>query len=110
MTDNNCGEACIDCNPGAAHLGDTMTITPGEWTPLDDNGTQIYLYGDQPADVAVQIQPAPARISFREADDVVGVYVEAQRVTSLPVEAERAINALVDVLEALGMRPERVVQ
>jgi hypothetical protein len=40
--------------PSPAELGETMTVTPGEWTPLDDLGTQIYVYGDQPVDVAVQ--------------------------------------------------------
>lgn len=34
--------------PTPAQLGDTMTITPGEWTPLDDNGTQLYAYSDGP--------------------------------------------------------------
>lgn len=52
-------DSCLDCNPGAAHLGDTLTVQPREWTPLDDNGTQICVYGDQPVDVAVQ----PADIS-----------------------------------------------
>ncbi|GLW32244.1 hypothetical protein [Actinoplanes regularis] len=41
--------------PSPAQLGETMTLSPGEWTPLDDLGTEIYLYGDQPADVAVQV-------------------------------------------------------
>ncbi len=47
-----------DLGPSPAQLGDTLTVTPGEWTPLDDEGTQIYLYGDQPADLAVQTAPA----------------------------------------------------
>lgn len=54
MTDIYDHEHCIDCNPGAAHLGDTTTIRPGEWTPLDEIGTEIYVYGDQPVDIAVQ--------------------------------------------------------
>lgn len=37
-----------------ATLGEGLTVTPGEWTPLDDAGTQIYLYGDRPADIVVQ--------------------------------------------------------
>jgi len=40
--------------PSPAQLGDTMTLTPGEWTPLDEIGTQIYVYGDQPVDIAIQ--------------------------------------------------------
>lgn len=40
--------------PSPAELGETMTVTPGEWTPLDDLGTAIYVYGDQSVDVAVQ--------------------------------------------------------
>lgn len=43
-----------DLEPSPAELGDTMTLAPGEWEPLDDIGTQIYVYGDQPVDVAVQ--------------------------------------------------------
>lgn len=43
-----------DLGPSPAELGDTMTVAPGEWTPLDDLGTQIYVYGDQPVDIAVQ--------------------------------------------------------
>lgn len=40
--------------PSPAEMGETATLTPGEWEPLDDIGTQIYVYGDQPVDVAVQ--------------------------------------------------------
>lgn len=40
--------------PSPAELGDTMAVAPGEWTPLDDEGTQIYVYGDQPIDIAFQ--------------------------------------------------------
>lgn len=43
-----------DLEPSPAQLGDTMTVAPGEWTPLDDRGTEIYLYGDRPVDIAVQ--------------------------------------------------------
>lgn len=55
MTDKTaCDETCIDCCPGAAHLGETMTVAPGVWTPLDDHGTEIYVYGDQAVGIAVQ--------------------------------------------------------
>ncbi|GGK89373.1 hypothetical protein [Mangrovihabitans endophyticus] len=40
--------------PSPAQMGDTTTLAPGEWTPIDEIGTQIYVYGDQPVDVAVQ--------------------------------------------------------
>lgn len=40
--------------PSPAELGDTMTVEPGEWTPLDDYGTQLYVYGDRSVDIAVQ--------------------------------------------------------
>lgn len=43
-----------DLHPSPAQMGDTMTVEPGEWTPLDDHGTQLYVYGDQPVDVAIQ--------------------------------------------------------
>lgn len=56
MTDQtSCADNCIDCNPGAAHLGEGMTVNPGEWTPLDDHGTEIYVYGDQPVDIVVKL-------------------------------------------------------
>jgi len=48
-------EHCFDCNPGAAQEGDSMTVKPREWTPIDDNGTEIYLYGDQPVDIVVKL-------------------------------------------------------
>ena len=102
-----CGGNCLHCNPGAAHLGDTMTIQPKQWTPIDDHGTEIYLYGDQPADVAVQYGPGTPAVSFHDIDGITAVHVGAQRVVRLPSDDERAINALVDVLEALGLRPER---
>lgn len=43
-----------DLEPSPAQLGETMSVDPGEWTPLDDLGTEIYVYGDRPVDVAVQ--------------------------------------------------------
>lgn len=48
-------EHCLDCNPGAAHLGDSMTVEPNEWTSIDDNGTEIYLYGDQSVEIVVRL-------------------------------------------------------
>lgn len=96
-----------DLEPSPAELGDTMTITPGEWTPLDDHGAEIYLYGDQPADIAFQVAAEKPQVTFRDVDGTVAVYVGAQRVARLPAEAELAIDALVDVLEALGLRPTR---
>jgi hypothetical protein len=55
VTTDHAAENCLDCNPGAAHLGETATIPPGEWWPLDDHGTEIYAYGDQPVDIAYQV-------------------------------------------------------
>jgi hypothetical protein len=52
MTDRS---SLDDLEPSPAQMGDTMTVTACEWTPLDDHGTQIYVYGDQPVDIAVQI-------------------------------------------------------
>lgn len=54
MTDKNCGDDCIDCNPNPAQLGASLTLDPEEWTPLDDNGTEIWLYGDQPVTIVVR--------------------------------------------------------
>lgn len=47
-----------ESGPSPAQLGDTMTLVPGEWTPLDDNGTEIYVYGDRPVDIALQLGSA----------------------------------------------------
>lgn len=46
MTDN--------LEPSPAEMGETMTVAPGVWAPLDDLGTQIYVYGERPVDIAVQ--------------------------------------------------------
>lgn len=48
--------------PSPAQLGETMTVAAGEWTPLDDLGTQLYVYGDQPVDIAVQRAEADDQI------------------------------------------------
>ncbi len=40
--------------PSPAEMGDTTTLQPGVWERLDEIGTQIYVYGDQPVDVAIQ--------------------------------------------------------
>lgn len=40
--------------PSPAELGDTITVTPNEWTPIGDNGTEIYVYGDQPITLVVR--------------------------------------------------------
>lgn len=44
-------------DPSPAEIGDTMTVEPGEWTPLDEHGTEVYLYGDQPVTLAIQTAP-----------------------------------------------------
>jgi hypothetical protein len=54
MTDHD-AKHCLDCNPGATQDGDGMTVQPGEWTPIDDNGTEIYVYGEQPVDIVVRL-------------------------------------------------------
>lgn len=43
-----------ELEPSPAEMGDTTTLNPGEWIPLDEIGTEIYVYGDQPVDVAIQ--------------------------------------------------------
>jgi hypothetical protein len=48
--------------PSPAQLGETMTLDAGEWTSLDDHGTQIYLYGEQPVDIAFQTAAQPDEI------------------------------------------------
>lgn len=71
MTDKTtCDETCIDCNPGAAHLGEGMTINPREWTALDEHGTQIWVYGDRSVDIVVQVAELGDQIrQFRDEND-----------------------------------------
>lgn len=40
----------IEASP--AQLGETTTILPRTWHPLDDHGTAVYAYGDQRVDIA----------------------------------------------------------
>lgn len=40
--------------PSPAEMGDTTTLQPGVWEPLDEIGTQVYVYGNQPVDIAIQ--------------------------------------------------------
>jgi hypothetical protein len=46
-----------DLGPSPAQMGETMTVAAGEWTPLDDHGTQIYVYGCRSVDIAFQTRP-----------------------------------------------------
>lgn len=68
--------------PSPAQMGDTMTLAPGVWEPLDDIGTQIYVYGDQPVDVAVLCA---------EADG---------EVRRLQIELTELANGLLEIAEA----------
>ena len=42
-----------DVGPSPAQLGETVSVTAGEWTALDDY-TQIWVYGDRSVDIAFQ--------------------------------------------------------
>jgi hypothetical protein len=48
-------ETCTDCSPSPAEQGDSMTVEPGKWTSIDDEGTEIYLYGGQSVDIVVRL-------------------------------------------------------
>jgi hypothetical protein len=68
-----------ELEPSPAQLGDTMTVAPGEWTPLDDHGTEIYLYGTRSADIAVQTaavddEVRQLRAAFDEIDRLLDQY------------------------------------
>lgn len=41
--------------PSPAQMGETATVPPGEWWPLDDHGTQIWVYGGKAVDIAYQV-------------------------------------------------------
>lgn len=68
--------------PSPAELGDTTTLDPGEWTPLDEIGTQIYVYGDRPVDVAVQYAEVEAEVRQlrRDVETHERRYLDVQRV------------------------------
>lgn len=50
---------------------------------------------------------ANTKVTFEEGREWVWVYVGEQRVTRVRAADEQTVNALVDVLEALGVRAER---
>lgn len=92
-----------DLEPSPAQLGDTMTVLPGEWTPLDDHGTEIYVYGDQPIDVAVQIAAVDDEVrQLRAAVEEIALHLDEYRGAKALRES---IQAVVD--RACGVtRPE----
>lgn len=53
-----------------------------------------------------------ARVSLRSARGEVAVYVNEQRVARFPddEDAVQTVNVLVDVLEALGVRPQQGIE
>lgn len=84
--------ACDSLEPSPAELGDTMTVAPGEWTPLDDIGTQIYLYGDRPADIAVQISGTDDEVhQLRAALDEIDRLLDDYRGARVLREGVRAV-------------------
>lgn len=44
--------AASEVEASPAQLGETTTLLPRTWTPLDDHGTSVYAYGDQRVDIA----------------------------------------------------------
>lgn len=91
MTDHD-AEHCLDCNPSPAELGDTLTVNPRVWTPLDDHGTKIYMYRDQPVDIAVQIAPVDDEIrQLRRAFDDIERHLDQYRGAKALREGAQAI-------------------
>jgi hypothetical protein len=68
--------------PSPAEMGDTTTLDPGEWTPLDEIGTQLYVYGDQPVDVAIQYAEVESEVRQlrREVETHERRYLDVQKV------------------------------
>lgn len=79
--------------PSPAELGDTITVAPGEWTPLDDEGTQIYLYGDRPVTLATQ--------TAEVADEARRLRAEVERLHEQLNGRARNEARLVNAFEAL---------
>jgi hypothetical protein len=82
-----------DLGPSPAELGDTITVATGEWTPLDDEGTQIYLYGDHPVTLAVQ--------TAEVADEARQLRAEVERLHEQLNGRARNEARLVNAFEAL---------
>jgi len=64
-----------------------MTVTPGQWTPVDDH-TEIYVYPDQqpgqPITIVVRSRPAVAEYTWRH-----NRYIATATATRDRAEAER---------------------
>lgn len=82
-----------DHGPSPAQLGQTMTVTPGEWTPLDDHGTQIYAYPDGSDAVTHEFT-----IAVQTADDTI-------RRLRAELESARTVIAHVDTWRHGGGEP-----
>jgi hypothetical protein len=91
MTDHDV-DSCLDCTPSPAELGDTLTVDPRVWTPLDDHGTQLYVYGDQQVEIAVQIAPVDDEIrQLRRAFDDIDRLLDQYRGAKALREGAQAI-------------------
>lgn len=78
--------------PSPAEMGDTMTVDPGVWTPLDDIGTELYVYGDQPVDVAVQRAPVDDEVrELRRGFDEIARLLDEYRGEKALREGVRAV-------------------
>lgn len=76
--------------PSPAELGDTTTLAPGEWTPLGEIGTQIYVYGDQSVDIAIQYAEVESEVRQLRRDVEVHErrYLAVQKVLDGVIGAE----------------------
>lgn len=76
--------------PSPAELGDTTTLAAGEWTPLDEIGTQIYVYGTEPVDVAIQYAEveSEARQLRRDVQTYERRYLDVRKVLDVAIGAE----------------------
>lgn len=102
-----------DLGPSPAQTGETMTVAPGEWEPLDDHGTQIYVYGDQSIDIAFRASDADDQIRqldvARELISTVKTIAETWRDNpgAYPDGAADPLEQIATVL--LGPRSRRAV-
>jgi hypothetical protein len=92
-----------DLEPSPAELGETATVAPGEWTPLDDHGTQLYVYGNQPVNIAVQTADVDDEVRQLHAEvDRLGAELETMRFVAQGNKRHVAETiAILDRVEAL---------
>jgi hypothetical protein len=100
-----------DLSPSPAQLGDTMTVEPGKWTPLDEIGTQVYVYGDQSVDVAIQYAEVESEIRQlrRNVETHEGRYHAVQKVLDGVIGTEFEAGAGLGMVADVALLAQRYI-